>query len=67
MTYIIDHRTKKHKANYIAFCDGYFITIYSSYRQMQIDLLEFHSIDTTVHDASGKVVAYAEAGRVVFL
>lgn len=67
MTYLVDHRSKKHKANYISFGEDYLITIYSSYRQMQNDLLEFHSVDTTVHDASGKVVAYAEAGKVVFL
>ena len=66
----IDYRTAKHRANFVGFTDGGldgFITFYSSLRQVRQDLILFHAVNTSIHDASGKLIAYTEAGRVVFL
>lgn len=70
MNYVGDYRTKRHKGRYAIFWSSplfehNFCDVYSSWKTVLRELQMYSDIEQSVHDSSGRLVAYTQDRKVV--
>ena len=71
MTKVFDYRKRGHKGTYVLFCQSLVrayrgdVEIYSSLYSALSSMKEFLHLPQSLHDASGRLIAYSNNGKVV--
>jgi hypothetical protein len=71
ITKVFDYRKRGHKGTYVLFCSSLvwphrgYVEIYSSLHSALISMKDFLRFPQSLHDTSGRLIAYTDDGEVV--